>query len=421
MEYGLIGEHLGHSYSREIHERIADYRYALLELKPEEVLPFLRAREFKALNVTIPYKETVMPALDFISERAKTVGAVNTVLNRDGKLYGYNTDFRGMCLLIEHAGIKVRGKKVLILGTGGTSKTGRAVMRFLGAGETVTVSRKSGEGVVSYEEARVLHADADILLNTTPVGMYPLDTAQPVDLTDYPLLSGIVDVVYHPLRTNLVLSGLEKGIPSVGGLYMLSAQAVVASALFLSAVPPKEEGGGTDLKLVERAFSFVEAEKRNLVLTGMPSSGKTSVGKAYAARCGKRFVDTDEIICSRIESSVSELIKKNGENAFRDLESAVIRELSAESGLVIATGGGAVLREENVRALKRNGLLVFLDRPLDKLVPTDDRPLSDNPEKLAALFEKRRPIYLHAADIRLNADGTVEEVCALLSERFKEE
>ena len=408
MQYGLIGEHLSHSYSCEIHAAIADYRYELLELRPEEVGPFLQKRDFRAINVTIPYKQDVIPYLDGISEEARRIGAVNTIVNRDGRLYGTNTDFAGMRELVRYAGIDVSGRKVLILGTGGTAKTARAVMESLGAAAILPVSRKSGGGAVSYEEAVRLHGDAQIIVNTTPVGMYPKTGDRPIDPALFPKLEGVLDAIYHPLRTNLVLDAQELGVPACGGLYMLAAQAVFASAVFLEKEP--------DPELIRTAYGTVRFGKQNLVLIGMPSAGKTTVGQRLAELTGREFADTDRIIVDRIGMPIADYFAEHGEASFRAIEREVIGELSDRSGIVLATGGGAVLDPRNVRALRRNGCVVFLDRSPEKLAATPDRPLSSSPEALEKLYRQRYELYRKAADLHIYADGTPDEAAKIILE-----
>lgn len=411
MQYGLIGERLGHSYSRDIHGKIADYVYELKELTPEELGPFLTAREFRAINVTIPYKEAVIPYLDDIDPAAKAIGAVNTVVNREGRLYGYNTDHAGMKAQLAHMGVSLRGKKVLVLGTGGTSKTARAVAESLGADRVIPVSRSGKDGAVTYEEAVSLHRDADFIFNTTPVGMYPKTDGTPIDLSAFDRLSGLLDAIYHPLRTELVQEGAKRGIPSEGGLYMLAAQAVFASALFR----------GVDLSpaLAEEVYRQVKGEKENLVLIGMPSAGKTTVGKLLAEKTGRPFYDTDEVLARELGQPVAAYLSANGEAAFREKESDVIRRLSGETGCILATGGGAVLRDKNVTELKKNGVILFLDRDIRNLTPTPDRPLSSDPDKLCRLYETRYPLYQRVADKRVEANGTVEEVVQAVREALE--
>lgn len=397
MQYGLIGERLGHSYSREIHEKITDYKYELLELKPDELGDFLSKKEFFGINVTIPYKQAVIPYLDEVSEMAKSIGAVNTIVNRSGKLYGYNTDFAGMRELIRYAGIDIKDKKVMILGTGGTSKTAHAVVQSLGANDIIHVSRRIGENTVTYDDAIKLHTDTQVIVNTTPVGMYPNENGKPIDIAYFDRLEGIVDAVYNPLQTNFVLDGKKRNISACGGLYMLAAQAVYASALFLDK--------NIEQSLIDKAFNLVMKQKENIVLIGMPTSGKTTVGNLLAEMTQKQFYDTDMMITTKI-GTISDYITQNGEPAFRTVEREAISEIARLSGCIIATGGGSVLDPANVLTLKRNGRLIFLDRSLNNLQTSPDRPLSSDINRLVKLYEIRYPIYKAAADICV--DGNMQ-------------
>ena len=389
-KYGCIGKKLPHSFSKEIHAKLADYAYDLIELAEEEIAPFFEKKDFAAINVTIPYKQTVIPYLDSISEVAERIGAVNTIVNKDGKLCGYNTDYYGMKALIERIGIDLTGKKVLVLGTGGTSKTARVVAADLGAAEILTVSRRKTDHYITYEEAVQEHADANVIINTTPSGMYPDCESRPIDITEFTQLIGVVDVVYNPLCTNLVLDAKQRGIKAEGGLYMLIMQAVVAVERFLDTRIAKE--------VADRVFASIFASKENVVLTGMPGSGKSTVGKCLNIE-GFEFVDTDEEIEKRCGCSIKERIQEKGEASFRALETEVIREVSSMNCRIISTGGGAVLKEENVRALKRNGKLYFLNADLSRLQATDSRPLSDTQEKLARLYTERMSLYTGTADV----------------------
>lgn len=409
MKYGLIGEHLTHSYSCEIHAQIADYEYELHELKPSELGEFLTKREFNAINVTIPYKQDVIPYLDEISETAKRIGAVNTIVNRGGKLYGDNTDFPGMLALAKHIGVDMKGKKVLILGTGGASKTGHALAEYMGAESVYYVSRSGKNGSVTYEQAVSEHSDAQVIINATPVGMFPKQDGKPIDISAFPKLEGVLDAIYNPLRTNLVLDAQKKGIPAEGGLYMLSAQAVHAAAVFQD-IP-------LDESLVDKAFKSVKNDKQNIVLIGMPSSGKTTVGKILSEKCGKELADTDEYIVKKIGMPISDFFARFGEAEFRKIEKETVAELAATGGKVIATGGGAVLDAENVRALKQNGVLVFLDRRPENLIATDDRPLASRRSALEKLYAERYDIYCAAAEVHIDANTTPEaEADAVLKE-----
>ena len=412
MKYGLIGEHLKHSYSCEIHAQIADYEYELHEIPPSGLGGFLKKREFNAINVTIPYKQDVIPYLDEISDTAKRIGAVNTIVNRNGRLYGDNTDFAGMLALAKHIGVDMKGRKVLILGTGGASKTGHALAEYMGAESVFYVSRSGKDGSISYEQAVTEHSDAQIIINATPVGMFPKQDGRPIDISTFPKLEGVIDAIYNPLRTNLILDAQERGIPAEGGLYMLSAQAVHASAVFRD-IP-------IDESLVDKAFKSVKNDKQSIVLIGMPSSGKTTVGKILAEKCGKQLADTDEYIVRKIGMPISDFFAKHGEAEFRKIEKETVAELSATGGRIIATGGGAVLDPENVRALKQNGVLVFLDRRPENLVATDDRPLASRRSALEKLYAERYDIYCAAAELHIDANTTPEaEADAILKELAK--
>ena len=401
MQYGCIGEHLAHSFSKEIHEALAPYTYDLLELSRDALTSFFSAREFRAINVTIPYKEAVLPYLDEVDAHAREIGAVNTVVNRDGKLYGYNTDFYGMCTMLAHAGICPKGRKVAILGTGGTAKTALAVLSHLGARQILTVSRTPVGEQVGYRALREQHADTEIIINTTPVGMYPDTDAVPLDLSDFPMLCALVDAIYNPLRTNLVLDAKARGIRAEGGLYMLVAQAVRASELFL------------DMKYSEQTtealYRDILAKKENLVLIGMPSCGKSTTGRLLAERLSRPFLDTDTVFLEKYGISAEQYIRTYGEDAFRDEESTVCALLSKQTGCVIACGGGVVLREENMRALSRSGTVIFLDRPLDLLCATADRPLSADREALAMRYRERIASYRAYADITVEGAHTPSE------------
>lgn len=388
-KYGCIGKKLTHSFSKEIHARLADYPYELMELAEEEIAPFFAKKDFAAINVTIPYKQTVIPYLDSISPVAERIGAVNTIVNRAGTLYGYNTDYFGMKALIARVGIDLAGKKVLVLGTGGTSRTARVVAADLGAAEILTVSRRKTEDYITYEEAVTVHTDAQVIINTTPAGMYPNCDEKPIDIRFFPNLEGVIDAVYNPLRTNLVLDAQQRGIKAEGGLYMLVMQAVVAVERFLDVSIAKETA--------DRVFASIYASKENIVLTGMPGSGKSTVGRLLDAD-GFTFVDTDAEVEKKCGCSIRELIADKGEACFRDLETAVIREVCAVSGRIIATGGGSILREENVRCLRQNGKLFFLNADPSRLQATESRPLSDTEEKLKRLYAERMPIYQKTAD-----------------------
>ncbi len=412
MKYGLIGEHLTHSFSKIIHEKIGDYVYEIKEIEPENVGSFMKAKDFTAINVTIPYKEAVIPYLDYIDDSAKKIGAVNTVVNKNGKLYGYNTDYSGMKALILKIGLEIKDKKVLIIGTGGTSKTATAVVTDMGAKEIIYVSNSYVKCAYSYDEIYANHTDAEIIFNTSPVGMYPKNDTTPIDLSKFPELTGLIDVVYNPIKTNLVIEAQNLGINAEGGLYMLSSQAVYAYEHFMDT--------SVDKTLCDSIFDDVLAEKYNIVLIGMPSSGKTTVGKVLAEKTGKAFVDTDDEIVKKIGMDIPSYFAKYGEAEFRKVESEVIKELSPKNSLIIATGGGAILNSDNIRRLKQNGKIYFIDRSLENLTPTSDRPLSRDISALEKRYKERYPIYISSADVVIDGNSTVEFVAkAIYGEYIK--
>lgn len=406
MQYGCIGEHLKHSFSKEIHNSLADYDYEIREIPREGVPEFMKKRDFTAINVTIPYKEEVLPYMYYLDTVAREIGAVNTVVKRDGLLYGYNTDFYGMSELFRHAGVTADGKKCAILGTGGTAKTARAVARALGAREIITVSRREGRGVVSYSELYESHSDTEVIINTTPVGMYPNIFDSPVELSRFPRLSGVIDAVYNPLCTPLILEAKRLGVPAEGGLYMLVMQAVRASEFFLDTK--------YDASVGDAIFGKIRQEKENIVLIGMPASGKSTVGRILSERLQKKLIDTDELIVEREGKSIPEIFETVGEAGFRDIESSVIRDIASVNDAVISTGGGAVLRDENVKALKENGRLYFIDRPLSALIPTSDRPTASTREAIEKRYHERYGIYKASCDVHIDAnrdaDGVADEI-----------
>ena len=326
MEYGLIGEHLPHSFSKIIHEKIADYTYDLHELRPDEVEAFMRAGDFKGINVTIPYKQTVIPFLDEISDQARQIGAVNTVVNRGGKLYGFNTDYFGMRDLIKHNGVLPTGKKVLILGTGGTSKTAIAVATDLGASEILRVSRTEGHGDITYEEAYRDHTDAEFVINCTPCGMFPKVDEAPLDISRFPKVCGVVDAIYNPLRDKLILDAKKLGLPAEGGLYMLVVQAVYACEMFIDTK--------IDSAVSDKVFMEILNSKRNIVLAGADAAAKRAAADALAAKLDRKIVDADD---------------------------QTIKDYILENGLIIAAADGTTSKEENVDALKKNGFIIAMD------------------------------------------------------------
>lgn len=419
MEYGLIGEKLPHSFSKEIHRRIANYGYELVELEKGSLSDFMTRRDFHGINVTIPYKREVMKYLDEIEPEAAAVGAVNTVVKRDGKLYGYNTDLFGMSELITRVAGSLQGKSVLILGTGGTSHTARAACKTLGASSITIAGRCAREDAVSYETAYSLCRNVDVIVNTTPCGMYPnadgSDTVAEcaVDISRFPKLVGVIDAVYNPLRTSLVLDAVKAGARAEGGLYMLVAQAIRASELFTDKK--------ADPELIQRVYGELLLKKENIVLTGMPGSGKSTVGRALAEKTGRQFVDTDAITEERLGMKISDIFAKYGEEFFRREETLSVRAAADMTGAVIATGGGAVLKECNIRALRRNGRMFFLDRPINEITPTADRPTALDREALQRRFAERESIYRSTCDTTVPVKGSVKKTIELIIADLKSE
>ena len=410
LKYGCIGEKLGHSFSKEIHNLIADYDYDLKEIPKDGLDAFMKARDFKAINVTIPYKEAVIPYLYEIDDAARAIGSVNTIVNRNGRLYGYNTDFYGMESLLLHAGISLEGKKVAILGTGGTSKTAKAVSAAHGARAILTVSREKKDGVITYEELTADHKDTEVIINTTPVGMYPKINASPVDLSCFDHLSGVVDAVYNPLRTRLILDAKKRGIPAEGGLYMLVAQAIRASEIFLDTSYNKQT--------LDKIYTKILRDKENIVLIGMPACGKSTVSRILSTMLERDIFDTDSIIEKESGSRISDIFEKNGEAYFRDFESDAVRSVAHHHSSIIATGGGAILRNQNVEDLRLNGRLYFIDRPLDSLIPTSSRPLASSVDAIKKRYNERYNIYKEVADALIDASCPALEVANKIKEDF---
>ena len=404
MEYGLLGEKLGHSFSPQIHKALGGYDYRLLPTPPEEVEALLRRRAFRGLNVTIPYKQTVIPLCDRVDPRAAAIGAVNTIVNRDGLLEGCNTDIDGLIYLARRAGVDMAGKKAVILGSGGPSRTAQAAARELGAAEIAVISR---QGEDNYENLS-RHEDAQILINTTPVGMFPNAGASPVSLDAFPRLEGVLDVVYNPLRTALILAAEERGLPCAGGLAMLVAQARRASELFTGSPIPD---GRTEEVLRE-----LTGQVRNVVLIGMPGCGKSAVGRELARRMGRPFADLDKLIEEQAGRTIPEIFAQEGEAAFRSLESQVVREAGRETGRVVSTGGGVVTRQENRAPLRQNGVIVHLTRDLS-LLSKKGRPVSQGTD-LRELWAQRAPLYRAFADITVENSGTIQETAGKIEKEL---
>ena len=406
MVYGLLGRTLRHSYSPQIHALLGDYEYRLFEVEPQDLEAFLKKREFGGINVTIPYKKDVLPYLSDISDNAKRIGAVNTIIvKEDGGLYGDNTDYDGFLCLVQKSGFQVKGKKTLVLGTGGASLPISAVLSDLGAREVVFISR-SGEN--NYQNLS-RHADADLIVNTTPVGMYPNNLKAPLSLSEFPNLSGVLDIVYNPQKTKLILDAERLGIPAYSGLLMLVAQGKRAAELFLGHDIPDSE--------TDRIFKKLSTEMQNIVLVGMPGCGKTTVGKALAEQLNRPFFDADEEILKRTGKSAEAWIEACGEAVFRQKETEVLESLCKQSGTVIATGGGAVTVPENADILRQNSIVFFINRDISAL-PVEGRPLS-KATALSEMYEVRLPMYRSVCDYEIAAYGSVEAVVRRILEELQ--
>ena len=393
-KYGLLGRRLSHSFSPMIHNMLCGCDYELIEREPEELSDFFARGEYDGFNVTIPYKKAVIPYMAELSDAARRCGSVNTVVRRDdGTYFGDNTDFYGFSVMLAESGIDVRGKKVLVLGNGGVAPTVREVLSDFGAGQIVTISRSGDD---NYENLN-RHADAAVIVNTTPVGMSPNFDAAPVELDVFPKLEGVLDLIFNPLRTNIMLAAEARGITAAGGLLMLAAQAVRASERFTGNVYPD----GTAKKIEDA----VRAAESTVYLIGMPGCGKSTVGRALAKACGREFFDIDTMIRKKCGVSSGDIIRRDGEAAFRAIETGVMAEVSGLCGKVVATGGGVVTRPENLPLMRRCGVVVFLDSQLDRL-STKDRPLSaGGGDALADLAKARLPLYRSWADATFRMRG----------------
>ncbi len=394
---GLLGETLSHSFSPRLHAHFGTYSYELFEVAPCALTSFLMTRDFDGLNVTIPYKKAVLPHLDELSPIAARLGSVNTILRReDGTLWGHNTDYFGFSYMLSKSGISVEGKKALVLGSGGASATVCAVLSDAGAREVCVISR-SGEN--TYETLS-RHYDAEIIVNTTPVGMYPHVGEAPISLAPFKTCALVLDIIYNPSKTALLLEAESLGIPHLGGLSMLVAQGAESAGYF----------GGAPISdaVLEETIRKIEKSQKNLILIGMPGAGKTTIGKKLAARMERKFIDADDAVRERAGMSIPEIFEKEGEAGFRKRETEVLSALGKESGLVIATGGGAVVREENYAHLHQNGVFVYLRRALENL-PKKGRPLSLS-GNLPKMYAERAPLYARFADAEVENEGTLSEV-----------
>ena len=406
MQCGLLGGKLGHSYSPQIHRALADYDYALYEKTPEELESFLKYGDFSGLNVTIPYKKAVIPYLTELSPVASRLGAVNTVVRRaDGSLIGHNTDYFGFRTMVEASGLSLSGKKALVLGSGGASNTAVAVLQELGC--NVVVISRGGEN--NYENL-LRHQDAAVIVNATPVGMYPNAGTSPVDLSLFPKLEGALDLIFNPARTQFLLDAERRGIVAMNGLLMLVAQAKESAEWFT--------GHSIADDRIAAIHANLKRQMENIILVGMPGSGKSTIGCALAKQLNRRFVDADAEIVKTAGMSIPDIFAAQGEAGFRTLETEALKKLGMQSGLIIATGGGCVTREENYPALHQNGTIFWLKREISKL-PTDGRPLSQT-NKLSDMYAVRRPLYEAFADHCIDNNGEAEETVAQILAMLEE-
>ncbi len=400
MKYGLIGNPLGHSWSPEIHQLLAGIPYEKKVLQEEELHDFFAKRDFQGINVTIPYKEAVIPYLDEIDDSAKEIGAINCIVNEGGKLKGYNTDCSGCRKMLESNGIDPCGKRVAILGSGGAAKAVVVAIRQM-KGIPVIVSRHPDETMISYEELYARASEFQMIVNATPVGMKPDCDKCPVDIAVFEHLEAVVDIVANPLMTRLLFTARMRGIPCCGGFEMLVRQAAEADVLFT--------GTAVDEETIDRCMRKLLCARRNIVLIGMPTSGKTTLAEMIASHTGRPLLEMDEVLVDRLGMSIKECFAQYGESYFRKMETELAKDLRYKEGIVISTGGGIIKNEENMRYLHENGIVIAIDRDPSLLYPTDSRPLSSNEEAVRALYEERKYLYQKYSDIVVDNNGSLQD------------
>lgn len=411
MHYGLLGEHLAHSFSPQIHAKLANLSYDLCEIPPQNLDIFIKKRDFSGLNITIPYKKSVMPYCAELSPIAREIGSVNTIIKLpNGSLFGDNTDYFGMAQMLSLKNISLKNKHILILGTGGSSLTAQHLARRSESKSILVCSRKSAKNCITYENLQ-LAKNAQIIINTTPVGMFPICGKSPINLNDFPFAECVVDLIYNPQFTDLLLQARAKNLKTAGGLAMLVYQAAAASALFC----------GTDIALEKAHAVYTELcqSLKNIVLIGMPGSGKTTVGCAIAKKLNRDFIDTDAQIEAREKMPISQIFAQKGEQYFRALERKIVAECGALQGRVIATGGGCVLDAQNYAPLAQNGIVFRLIRPLS-LLSTANRPLSASMPELIKMQAFRAPLYNKFADFSIDNSGEIANTVQQLEEKFNE-
>ena len=389
--YGLIGENIKYSFSKIIHEQISDYKYDLISLSNENFDKFMKEHNFKAINVTIPYKQKVLPYIDKIDQHAKNIGSVNTIINKNNKLYGYNTDFYGFLYQIKKNNIEIKGKKILVLGNGGAAKSVIAVLKYLEANEIYIVYYKKNKNTISYKECYENHTDSDILINTTPVGMFSKNNTSPINIYKFKKLKVVIDLIYNPLKTKLLIQAENMKIKTINGIEMLVAQAKYSAEYFLNT---KIED-----KIIEKIVKNIKFEKSNIVLIGMPSAGKTTIGKLCSIELKKEFIDIDDMITKKINMPISKYFETYGEKKFRQLEKKICQDIAFKNNCIISTGGGVIKNYKNIENLKANGIIIFIDRNINNLSIDSSRPLSKNRNSLKLMYKQRLPLYKKYADI----------------------
>lgn len=402
MKYGLIGESLSHSFSSIIHPLLYDAPYELHHLSFTDFDQFMKQKDFVGINVTMPYKEKVLPYMDILDSSAAKTGAINTILHKHHKLYGYNTDYLGFQYTLQKHQITVTHKKIIVLGNGGASKAVQAVLRDLYAKEIILVKQNQSDATITYAECYAKHTDADIIINASPVGMYPNNEEMPIDLTKFKHLDYVIDLIYNPLKTKLCILAHHLQIQSITGLDMLIAQAYYSSQLFHDIHLPIEN--------IDEIHQWLIKKQQNIVLIGMPSSGKTTIAKALAQKLHMSYIDTDEIIVGNENMEIAHLFSLHGEAYFRELETTVIHDISKQQQLIIATGGGVIENEDNMMMLQENGYLIYIDCDVERLLVDKQRPLSSSKKDLYELYEKRHSKYLAASDFVIKNNKTISQV-----------
>lgn len=412
MKYGLIGEKLGHSFSKEIHERLADYTYDLIPLNKEEFHTFMEQKAFDAINVTIPYKKDVIPYLDDIDPHAKAIGAVNTIVNQNGRLYGYNTDFSGFLYMVKKHNVTLKGKKVVVIGNGGASAAIQAAVQHEKANEMIVVDIVEGNGAISYDDLYANHLDAQVIINTSPVGMYPKIDQAPIEIEKFKDCDTVMDVIYNPLITKLCQDGEQHGTKRVNGLEMLIAQAKFAVEHFLDREISND--------VIDHIYEDMLLQRVNIVLIGMPSAGKSTIGKMLAHMCNKTFVDMDDVIVEQAGMTIPEIFAQQEESGFRKWESDVAAQLAGQNNQVIATGGGCIKNKKNMDLLAMNGVIVYIDRALEKLVSNDSsRPLSKSKDALKAMLEERKGLYETYAMVKADNNQDAEACAKAIKDAYE--